>query len=431
MVIEKTGLARRVPDATAGQTGHFRRCGADFQLLLAIPLGRRSPGSGQAVILAIMIALADGSLKRRRGTLMRRAVRWFWLVLLCWMPCAGWAEDIRGASRGPASPPASLDARQIEIIRRAALDPKKLAQLLDKPLYNFTEADVDLYLTYLQATEPDLRRRIVHVARKNIGQPYEPHLMGEWPFELHDPQPLYCLGKSDGLSFAEHAYAMALSGDWPSFMASLQRIRYRGGRIGVATRNHFTDADWEVSNGWLVHDITADLAGDKLEKYEQTIDRAAFLKKNFGLKADVPVATHRDVFIPLSAMTQIEAKLQDGDFVNAVLGIVTKQKEKEKEEDVEKFGGKAFVGHVGIVANGRDGTVNMIHSSEPAVREEPIVDYIARWNKDRGQSIEARKPVLVGFKFLRLEDDPLAKLRKIDGDDAPQVTLPRGGRAKF
>ena len=39
--------------------------------------------------------------------------------------------------------------------------------------------------------------------------------------------------------------------------------------------------------------------------------------------------------------------------------------------------------------------------------------------------------MLVGFKFLRLEADPLVNLRKIDGDDAPRVTLPRGGAAKF
>ena len=35
--------------------------------------------------------------------------------------------------------------------------------------------------------------------------------------------------------------------------------------------------------------------------------------------------------------------------------------------------------------------------------------------------------MLLGFKFLRLEADPMANLRKIDGDDAPRVTLPRGG----
>ena len=88
------------------------------------------------------------------------------------------------------------------------------------------------------ATEPDLRKRILHLARKNIGQPYELYLLGEMPFEPYDPQPIYCLGKSDCLVFTEHTYAMALSHNWPSFMRMLQRIRYRDGHLGVATRNH-------------------------------------------------------------------------------------------------------------------------------------------------------------------------------------------------
>ena len=36
------------------------------------------------------------------------------------------------------------------------------------------------------------------------------------------------------------------------------------------------------------------------------------------------------------------------------------------------------------------------------------------------------KQRLVGFKFLRLADDPLAQLRQLDGPDAPRVTLPNG-----
>jgi hypothetical protein len=66
----------------------------------------------------------------------------------------------------------------------------------------------------------------------------------------------------------------------------------------------------------------------------------------------------------------------------------------------------------------------MIHSTEPRVREEPIDEYIARSTKDLAEKDAAGKPRLVGFKFLRL-------LREIDGDDAPRVTLPNGGEARF
>ena len=136
-----------------------------------------------------------------------------------------------------------------------------LASLAAKPLYQFTEAEVGPYLAQLHATEPDLRQRVVHLARKNLGQPYELYLLGEMPFETYDPQPLYSLTRSDCLVFAEHTYAMALSRDWTGFMRLLQRIRYRDGHLGVATRNHFTETDWNPSNRWLLHDITTELTG--------------------------------------------------------------------------------------------------------------------------------------------------------------------------
>ncbi len=47
------------------------------------------------------------------------------------------------------------------------LDPADIAKLAEKPLYKFTEAEVDKYLKFLSATEPDLRKRIVHLAQKH------------------------------------------------------------------------------------------------------------------------------------------------------------------------------------------------------------------------------------------------------------------------
>ena len=280
---------------------------------------------------------------------MRRAVSWSSAFLACMMPCVSLAKEAAGATDQRVAAPA--DAKQIESIRRVGLDPDKILPLLDKPLYKFTEAEVDSYLKYLQASEPDLRRRIVHLARKNIGQPYELYLLGEMPFEPYDPQPLYCLGKSDCVVFSEHTYAMALGHDWPGFMAMLQRIRYRDGRIGVATRNHYTEADWNVSNRWLVHDITGELAGDKGVKFDERIDRASFLKNRYGLKVEIPVEEHHDIYIPYMDTTVVESQLQDGDFVNVVRGVT----KKGGDENSETFGGSAFVGHVGLVVNGPDG----------------------------------------------------------------------------
>jgi len=325
-----------------------------------------------------------------------------------------------------AEPVKKLSSVQAAACERLGLDAAEISKLVDKPLYKFSESDVDKYLKFLSATEPDLRKRIMRLARKNIGQPYELYLLGEMPFEPYDPQPIYCLGKSDCLVFTEHTYAMALSHNWAGFMKMLQRIRYRDGQLGVATRNPYPEADWNISNRWLVEDITAKLAGDTAVKFHQKIDRAKFLKNRYGLSVSIPVEKHGDMYLPYEQIGRAKAQLQDGDFVNIVRA--TMQKDAPANET---FGGNAFVGHVGLIAHGPNGDVNMIHSSEPKVREELIDTYIARSTKDLREKDASGKPRLVGFKFLRLRDQPLKNLRALDGDAAPRVTLPGGDAADF
>jgi hypothetical protein len=191
-----------------------------------------------------------------------------------------------------------------------------------KPLYQFTETEVGAYLDPLQTQVPDLRQRILHLARKNIGQPYELYLLGEMPFETHDPQPLYCLSKSDCLVFTEHVYAMALSRDWSSFMRMLQRIRYSDGHIGVATRNHYTEADWNLSNRWLVREITGELAAGTAVKFSQRIDRSKFLLGRYKLKTSFPIQERGDAYLPYAEIARAAPHLRDGDFINVVRGVV-------------------------------------------------------------------------------------------------------------
>ncbi len=312
-----------------------------------------------------------------------------------------------------------LTESQRQVCDELGLDPAHIAQLADRPLFEFDEADVDAYLKFLSRTNPELPRRVVQLARKNIGQPYELYLLGEMPFETYDPQPLYCLSKSDCLVFAEHTYAMALADDWPSFFRYLQRIRYRDGQIGVASRNHFTESDWNPSNRWLVRDITLEIANGQEVEFRQKVDRAAFLKKRYQLIRDIPVESHVDQYIPLAAMESALPHLQDGDFVNVVRGYEFRVN--------ETFNGSAWVGHVGLVARASTSAaqdaksaVHFIHATKPQVREEPILDYIARSKENASEG----KPQLLGFKFLRLESHPQAKLRELDGPDAPHVRVP-------
>lgn len=346
-------------------------------------------------------------------------------------PGAGTATEEADAAMKKTEP-VGLTQKQRRLSEKLGIDAELLTTLVNKPLYEFTESEVDVYLRYLSAFEPKLPERIKHLARKNIGQPYEIYLLGEMPFEHYDPQPLYCLTKSDCLVYTEHTYAMALSHNWESFMRTLQRIRYADGRIGVATRNHYTEADWNINNTWLVRDITPELARQRGVKFKQTIDRAKFLRGRYKLETDIPVEERVDVYLPFEAIDQAKGRLKDGDFVNIVRGTPPKpgsevDKKTPAGQMEEIFGGSAWVGHTGLIVIGDGGEVHLIHSAEPSVREELIDDYIARSTENLVERDAAGKARLLGFKFLRLQSDPVANLRKVDGEDAPKVVLPDGG----
>ena len=289
----------------------------------------------------------------------------------------------------------------------------RLAALQTKPLYEFDEQELDIYLAHLQKTEPNLRQRMMTLARKNIDQPYELYLLGEAPFESIDAQPIYCLDRSDCVVFAEHTLAMALSDSFPEFIKMLQRIRYKDGEIGVVTRNHYTEADWNKNNAWLARDVTAEIGADVARQFTQKVDRAKFFAGRYKLAdTNLPVETITESYIPYEQVETVKSQLRDGDIVNFVNGV----------------GDGLWVGHVGLVAHGEDGSVHLIHSAQPKVREEPIESYIARQNEGRAEKEAAGKATFQGFKFLRLEEDPWRNLRAVDGPDAPIVTVPKDSK---
>ncbi len=341
-------------------------------------------------------------------------------------------------------PPPPLTPQQLENAEKVGLSPKQLRKLIKKRLYKFKPEELDRYLAYLQLAEPDLRLRIQRLARQMVGQPYRIFLLGEFPFELYDPDPLFSLDHSDCVVFSEHMYAMALAHDWPSFFTLLQRIRYKKGEISMLTRNHYTEADWDVNNSWLVEDVTELLGGNHTQHDTVVIDRARFFKRwNIGqwIKPDTIVLT----WIPYQFVPQILDSLQPGDFVNVVRGY----------EDGR------WVGHVGLITVGEHGTRNFLHSTPPKVREQPLLEYITHWerlNEERKvynakverenvkrqaenerrrakatrsgkrpklKPLLRKKPLLWGFKFLRLRKDPLQELRARDGAEFPRVVAPR------
>ncbi|QJE03607.1 DUF1460 domain-containing protein [Massilia forsythiae] len=295
---------------------------------------------------------------------------------------------------GCAAPPAATPtaARAVPATAaagRAAETP--LDAILAMPIYRMTPVQAGRYVAWVHDAEPDLRKRIAAIGRKNIGQPYRLNLLGEYPFEVHDDLPMFSLDHSDCVVFAEHTYAMALSRSWEEFFWMLQRIRYRDGVIGVATRNHYTEMDWNVANRWLVTDVSARLAGPDGPGYGMTVDRARFLRMRHHTETGIPVESSRQSYVAKERVAAIAGQLREGDFVNV---ISTRD-------------GEYWASHVGLVVLGADGERHFLHSSEPQVREETFASYIARAaaREERNRQEGKHGQSLAGFKFLRLNDE--------------------------
>lgn len=255
---------------------------------------------------------------------------------------------------------------------------RPLKTLKSAPLFSFNEKDVDAYLGWLAQHEKDRLKRVIHLARKNIGQPYEIYLLGEGPFETYDPDPMYCLEKSDCVTFVEHTFAMALSNDWASFFRTLQRLRYKDGKVGMLTRNHESVADWDRNNAWLFEEITGKVGKGKATVPMHLVWKPRAFFKQFGIGQDLSDVTVNSSYIPRDKVKSIVNELKEGDVVHIVRGDAKAQ----------------WVGHFGLVAHGPKGEVNMIHSADPAVREQGLMDYLDK------------NPKTLGYKFLRMRRDP-------------------------
>jgi Protein of unknown function (DUF1460) len=276
------------------------------------------------------------------------------------------------------------------------------------PLYTLKPAQIDQVLRQQRPATP-LDERIIRLAQRNLDQPYEIYLLGEAPFESTDPQPVYCLEKSDCVVFVEHTLAMAHTQTFGDFLKLLQRIRYKDGVVGVKTRNHYTEADWNPNNAWLATDLTRDLAADNAVAFSQTVNRSAFFKSRYKLETDIPNQKIDDAYIPYQAIEGVKGKLRSGDVVQFLKGTSADS---------------VWVHHLGFVRVMPDGDVRLIHSTSPKVIEESIDTYIERATRDLARLDADKKPRHRGFKFLRPNPDAMARLKAIDGVDAPRVTLP-------
>lgn len=57
------------------------------------------------------------------------------------------------------------DKNALDILEEEKIDVKEFKSLIEKPLYEFTPEEIDEYLRFLHDYEPDLRKRVDHLAK--------------------------------------------------------------------------------------------------------------------------------------------------------------------------------------------------------------------------------------------------------------------------
>lgn len=256
--------------------------------------------------------------------------------------------------------------------------PRAINTLSHAPLHTFTDKELDTYLRHLSTQNLCLQERVCLLARQSIGQPYILGPLGEYPFELTDPDPMVCLAASDCVTFVEQTYAMAMADDWPSFAKILTRLRYRNSIIAFEERNHYVEADWNPANTWLFDEVSRPVSRGHSVPMKTQIDRAAFFAK-LGIHKQIAISGCEGIYIPSAKLGHCLDQIKDADVVELVKGDDKLQ----------------YVSHMGLLFHDAAGRVTMLHSGKPAVHEVPLEDYLAA------------HPTVLGIKVLRAREQHL------------------------
>ena len=159
---------------------------------------------------------------------------------------------------------------------------------------------VDAYLADLARENLTYPERVAVVARDAVGTEYRDGPLGEGPGGTYDSDPLIDLTCADCVTYVEQCLALAASANYKEATDKLQQIRYAGGAVDFATRNHFMVADWLAENAWCVEQTKA--LGVPVAQVTRTISKRDFFQrvKAPGLGNDV---ADRDVtvnYIPVA-----------------------------------------------------------------------------------------------------------------------------------
>lgn len=234
--------------------------------------------------------------------------------------------------------------------------------------------------------------------------PYVVDPLGEGEAGDVSKGPLYRFDGFDCTTFVETVLALALSSEPQEFTQTLNKIRYKDGRVSYQTRNHFPSVDWIPNNSraGFVKDITGTIAGSKAKWSQTWIEKdnwfrmkgTDFLQMSRGFKKElgkIPYISKED----LKNNRALEDRIPSG----AIFHVVRPNWNLKKD-----IGTELDVSHMGFLIR-ENGVLYMVHASNgvrdgssdyKGVKKEALHDYVER--------VMMNSPTMAGFNILQIQE---------------------------
>lgn len=192
-----------------------------------------------------------------------------------------------------------------------------------------------------------------------LGVRYEVSPLGE--YALPDDDPLIRFDAFDCTTFVETVLADGCE-------CCLTQIRYKDGKVGFLTRNHFIESDWLVNNSDVVRNASAQYAPTAVRRV--LVDKENWFRVAHGLDVDVaPVVVDLE-YIPYKYVADVKI-----DTPVIVLFITDNPKFRDT------IGTDLAVVHMGFWLP--NGILRHASSELGAVVDVDMADYVARLMKNK------------------------------------------------
>lgn len=280
--------------------------------------------------------------------------------------------------------------------------PPRLQELQEKPLKEFSNVELDLYLQLRAQYDPakDVGERIAEYALKSVGTPCDKVHPQE---NKNDPGVEWVatsdnLAETSSIAFVNRCIAMASAANWQEYYALLLNINFQEGVLNLANQNHFLILDWPKTASWAVTDVTDELGtptckGIYKYNYQDWKKHLAQLGvvKRFHSE-EVGVAYRKPIkMVPRDSI--VSARLKPGDIIWQMERLVIRSKTK-----------KVYNKHMGVLVL-RAGQPTVVTVVQKRLEAVPLQDLADDTHRDTlGYVVLRPKPVSRSFVEARTKD---------------------------